>query len=58
MAKGYRWVRVQLPQKLHDRVAKQKGRASWDEILEKALTTMLAVDADGATPDRTKSEVP
>jgi hypothetical protein len=54
MAKGYRWVRVQLPQKLHDRVAKTKGRTSWDEVIEKALINMVA----GEEADRARKEVP
>jgi hypothetical protein len=41
MAKGYRWVRVQVPDGLHDRAMKKKGTASWDDIIVLALIAWL-----------------
>ena len=42
MAKGYRWVRVQVPDGLHDRAMKKKGTASWDDIIVLALSVWLS----------------
>ncbi len=57
MAKGYRWVRVQIAQLLHERVTKAKGQTSWDDTIVQALTAMLDAKADRDTADARK-EVP
>ncbi len=41
MAKGFKWVRVQLPERLHDRMMKAKGASSWDDTIARALLTVL-----------------
>jgi hypothetical protein len=56
MAKGYKWVRVQIPVELHERVVRQKGRTSWDDTIVRALVAMLNATA-GNDPPVPKGEV-
>jgi len=44
-AKGYRWIHVQLPERLHRAARKAKGATSWDGYAAKALTTQVGLDA-------------
>jgi hypothetical protein len=57
MAKGYIWVRVQLAERLHDRVSREKGKASWDDTVARALTQMFAAKVGNDAP-QTAKEVP
>lgn len=48
MATGFRWVRVQLPERLHRQMTKGKGAASWDLVVEEALAAWLDARREAA----------
>ena len=50
MARGYRWVRAQIPARLHAQVSKKKGKTTWDEVVAKALASLLGDERKGVSP--------
>jgi len=49
MARGYRWVRAQIPARLHALVSKKKGKQTWDEVVAKALASFFGDEKKGVS---------
>ena len=56
MATGFRWVRVQLPERLHRQASKRKGPVSWDHLIEEALVAWLESRREAANDTMKETE--
>jgi hypothetical protein len=42
-------VRAQIPARLHALASRKKGKATWDEVVAKALMSLFGDEKKGAT---------